>query len=195
SIHNFSFPSATVENDLSRQLSHFFVRFPKKSQANPAPALDPTKTIYVLFLGINDCGGTRSDELEPIAEILFDAVHDLYVKAGARIFVVVDVPPINRSPSAVDASDEVQNRVETWNGLLQTHVKEFATGSTQATVFLFSSHKVLTEVLDDPLEYEFTEDDAADEGGAIWEDDLRITPAVHAILAERFIASLKEQHT
>ena len=49
-------------------------------------------------MGINDCGSTDADELEPIVESVFDAVHDLYVKAGARNFVLVDVPPIDRSP-------------------------------------------------------------------------------------------------
>ncbi|KAK0461656.1 uncharacterized protein EV420DRAFT_1266339, partial [Desarmillaria tabescens] len=192
-LHNFAFPSATMEDDLLGQLSRFFARFPKKSPANPIPILDPNETIYVLFLDINDCGRISSEELEPIVEVLFDAVHDLYVKAGARNFVLVDVPPIDRSPSAVDSSDEVQNRVETWNDLLRTRASEFATSSPQATVLVFSSHKVLTDVLDDPLEYDFTEDDPADEGGAIWEDDLHLTPAVHAILADRLLASLKTE--
>ena len=52
----------------------------------------------VLSLGINDCGRTSSDELEPIVEAIFDTLHDLYVKVGARNFVLIDVPPINRSP-------------------------------------------------------------------------------------------------
>ena len=51
-----------------------------------------------MFLGINDCGTTDSDELESIVESLFDVLHQLYVKAGARNFVLFDVPPIDRSP-------------------------------------------------------------------------------------------------
>ena len=54
--------------------------------------------IAVISLGINDCGGTSSDELEPIVEAIFDILHDLYVKVGARNFVLIDVPPIDRSP-------------------------------------------------------------------------------------------------
>jgi len=49
-------------------------------------------------LGINDCGRTPSDELEPIVEVIFDTRHDLYAKFGARNFVLIDVPPIDRSP-------------------------------------------------------------------------------------------------
>ncbi|SJL02454.1 uncharacterized protein ARMOST_05781 [Armillaria ostoyae] len=166
-VHSLAFPSATVEDDLPRQLSRFFTCFPKKSPYNSdVPTFDPTKTIYVLYLGINDCGRTSSDELESIVEALLGAVHDLYIKAGARNFVLVDVPPIDRSPGALD-SDEMQDRVETWNDLLH--------------------------VLDDPLEYDFAEDDPDDEGSAIWEDDLHLTPAVHVILADRLLTSLKAE--
>jgi hypothetical protein len=39
-----------------------------------------------------------ADELEDVVEILFDAMHELYVKAGARNFLIVDVPPLDCSP-------------------------------------------------------------------------------------------------
>ena len=52
----------------------------------------------VFFLGINDCGRTEEDDLESIVETMFDGVHDLYIKAGARNFVFVDVPPMDRFP-------------------------------------------------------------------------------------------------
>lgn len=57
----------------------------------------------VVFLGINDCGTTECDGLESIVETLFDALHNLYVKAGARNFVLIDVPPIDRSPQGMIA--------------------------------------------------------------------------------------------
>jgi hypothetical protein len=44
------------------------------------------------------CSGTAADELEPIVEKLFDAMHDLYVKWKARSFLLIDVPPMERSP-------------------------------------------------------------------------------------------------
>ena len=39
------------------------------------------------------------DDIENISDSLFeDTVHELYVKAGARNFVFLDVPPVDRSP-------------------------------------------------------------------------------------------------
>jgi len=52
----------------------------------------------VIFIGINDCGTTEGDELDTIVENIFDALHHLYVKAGARNFILFDIPPIDRSP-------------------------------------------------------------------------------------------------
>ncbi|KAI6128911.1 hypothetical protein EDD16DRAFT_26463 [Pisolithus croceorrhizus] len=209
-IHNFAFPGATVEDDLSKQLSHFFRLFPKKNSPSELPVLDANGTTYFFFMGINDCGRTDSYDLESIVEYILDAVHELYVKAGARNFVLVNVPPIDRSPqgmmyrhgylfwrmphvfAALDAgsSDEMEERVRAWNELFQAQVTEFGTSSKEATVLLFSSHQVLTEVLDDPLEFDFSEDDPTTEGGGIWADDLHVTTEVHDVFAERLLTSV-----
>ncbi|KAK0190521.1 hypothetical protein F5146DRAFT_929368 [Armillaria mellea] len=175
----------------SRQLSRFFTCFPKKSPSNSdAPTPDPTKTIYVLYPGINDCGRTSSDEFEAIVEALLGAVGGLYIMAGPRNSVLVDIPPIDRSPGGTEQSSSPS---QTWSDLLRARPSEFATSTSQATVFVFSSHKLLSDVLGDPLEYDFGENHPDDEGGAIWEDDLHLTPAAHMILADRLLSSLKAE--
>ena len=89
-----------------------------------------------------------------------------------------------------DSTEDIKERVETWNKLLRIQAKDFAEGSEKATIFVFSSHRVLTEVLDEPLDFDFVEEDLETEGGSIWTDDLHLTPAVHAILADRLLDSL-----
>ncbi|KAH9919903.1 uncharacterized protein B0H18DRAFT_1096021 [Fomitopsis serialis] len=188
-IHNFAFPSATAEYDLSTQFSSFFDLCPPKTDIySGIPTLDPEKTVYC----INDCGNPDSDDLASILETIFDGVHDLYIKAGARNFVLIDVPPTDRSPQANDCetSDEIEERVRTWNDALLAQTTEFGASTEQATTLLFSSHRVLTEVLDDPCEFDFTEDDATAEGGGIWTDGLHLSTHVHDILAERLMASV-----
>jgi len=59
-----------------------------------------------------------------------------------------------------------------------------------ATVFVSSPHHVLTKVLDDPLDFGFTEDDLETEGAGIWVDDLHSTLIVHSIFVERLLESL-----
>lgn len=228
-VHNFAVPGHTAEEDLSDQLSLFFKKFPEKKSSDAISALDSGATTYckfvyvhfeltfqsddvlVVFLGINDCGRRRSEALEFIVEDIFDTVHDLYVKAQARNFVLIDVPPVDRSPQGnshsiqsdqevllTDASsairlecmEKIEERVETWNKLLRTQAIEFQSKTTDATVLIFSSHKLFSDILDDPLEHEFTEDDPETEGGGIWVDDLHPTSEVHDILGEQIFTSV-----
>ncbi|KAH7885682.1 hypothetical protein F5I97DRAFT_1874324 [Phlebopus sp. FC_14] len=183
-LYNFALPGATAERDLSGQLSRFFERLSNEDNSDRMRALDPDKTIYFVFLGINDCGNSEEDEFDPIVDKIFDALHGLYVKAGARNFVLFDIPPINCSPQAIisECADIMEDRVKAWNELLQTRITEFGRSSSKATVFLFSSHQALTDVLEDPLEYDFSEDDPVNEGGCIWADDLHLTSEVHNII-------------
>jgi len=90
------------------------------------------------------------------------------------------------------STEDIKERVETWNVLLRSQAEEFAKDSKKATLFVFSSHQVLTEVLDEPLDFDFTEDDTEMEGAGIWIDELHLTSAVHAIFAERLLGSLTE---
>ena len=87
------------------------------------------------------------------------------------------------------ASDEVEERVEAWNDLLRAKTEEFGTSTSESTVLLFSSHRTLSEVLDDPTKFDLGEDDPDTEGSGIWVDDLHLTEDVHAMLAERMAES------
>ena len=76
-------------------------------------------------------------------------------------------------------------RVTEWNELLPEKVCEFADSTPAAAVLLFSAHAVITDVLDRPGEYAFSEQDVCKEGSAIWSDALHVTSAIHKILALR----------
>lgn len=137
-----------------------------------------------------------------------DAVHELYVKAGARNFILIDVPPVHVSPQgafffhhyalrrrilifmAAEASGvagDVEERVETWNELLRTQAEEFAASSSQATVFLFSSFALLTEPFEDPASFDV---DGVGEDGWMWADDLHLVEEVHEVMARNLFKSL-----
>lgn len=111
--YNFAFPGATAEDDIPCQLSRFkeglrdtsldgehttYCMWSRDDVKNNYGAHSPA---IVFYLGINDCGRTPSDDLEPIVEAVFDVLHDLYTKFLARNFVLIDVPPIDRSPGGM----------------------------------------------------------------------------------------------
>lgn len=89
----------------------------------------------------------------------------------------------------LDSTDDIQERVRAWNELLRSQANDFAKGSDKATIFIFSSHHVLTEVLDEPLHFDFTEDGPEMEGADMWADDLHLTSNFH-YFAERLLDSL-----
>ncbi|KAF9519030.1 carbohydrate esterase family 16 protein [Hydnum rufescens UP504] len=193
SIYNYAIPGATVSDRLSFQLPRFFADFPKKESPTSTPSLNPDETLYVIWLGINDCGCTSADELEDILDYLSDIVHTLYVKAGARNFLLVDVPPLDRSPGALEMTrpSDLKETCDTWNSLLSSYIRTFAAETSQATILLFSAHAVLTGVLDDFVEFDFSESDVEEAGGGIWLDEIHLTSAVHSILAESLERALE----
>jgi phospholipase/lecithinase/hemolysin len=83
---------------------------------------------------------------------------------------------------ALNASAILSERYTTWNELLQSHVRQFASDS--GTYLFFSS------LLTDPKEFGFAEDDVSEQGGAIWMDDMHMTSEAHAIIAERIEVAL-----
>ena len=80
--------------------------------------------------------------------------------------------------------------MERWNELLVEHASDLASTTEQATVLVFSSHRVLTDILDHPTLHGFTEDNVTEQGGAIWIDGLHLTPAVHELIAQRVYRAL-----
>ncbi|KAG0695381.1 hypothetical protein DFH29DRAFT_1030830 [Suillus ampliporus] len=196
-VHNFAIPGATAKYHLTSQLAYFFARFSKKAQdESETVVLDPEEITYVLSISINDCGTTEAEDLEPIIDVIFGAVHQLDISARARNFVIVDVPPLDRSPGGSSFAAELKDRVETWNDLLHKETAGFASACMQASrsVFLFCSSAVLTDVLDDPLQYKFAEKDVIEEGGSIWKDGLHVTSGVQKVIAEQFVNAMSSIH-
>ncbi|KAF8141376.1 hypothetical protein EV363DRAFT_1307923 [Boletus edulis] len=181
-VNNFAFPGATVEYDLDGQLARFFDGFSKKTE--------PGEATFVFFLGINDCGGIPGEEVSSLVDVLFDAIHKLYINATARNFILVDVPPTDRSPAAAGTTTDLASRIEEWNSELVAQATNFVSNSTETTIWVFSSSKVLSEVLDNPSAQGFAESARDVVGRGIWRDSLHLTPAVHEIIASRMLSTL-----
>jgi len=86
---------------------------------------------------------------------------------------------------------DINESCATWNDFLRSHSSTFLAESTQATVVLFSAHAIVTEILDDPLNFDFGEDDVGEANGVIWVDELHLSSAAHSIIAGRLNAVLE----
>lgn len=118
---------------------------------------------------------------------------------GARNFLVIDVPPVNRSPACMlcilsssllssflltllpdrSISSERAHVFPEWNITLERAVRAFHDEKLKSgdpiSAFYFSSHKVFTSILDTPENYGMTK-------RGIWMDQLHPTSATHVVL-------------
>jgi hypothetical protein len=161
------------------------------------------------------CSGTDVDELEPIVEQIFDAMHDLYTKWKARSFLLMDVPPMQRSPggtislAVINIShpllthscagilmDTNAERYDTWNEQLLKHAATFADSATQASVFVVSAHRMISDILDHPENFGLSNPSADggseesfddDEAPVIWDDNIHLSSAAHEVFAVRLL--------
>ncbi|KAH7910328.1 hypothetical protein BJ138DRAFT_1153206 [Hygrophoropsis aurantiaca] len=187
--YNYACPGSTAEDDLKDQMEEFFDRFPKNTKPGDKPPLDPDQTLYVLWLGTNDCGGLFGD-VEEIVGILFDdGLDELYTWSKARNFLLIDVPPVGRSPSASE-SISIPERCSNWNRLLKERAKSYVRENEHTSISVFSVHHVISDILDNPAEFGFEDVDVAMEGGGIWLDSLHFTSGVHSIIARRLKKAL-----
>ncbi|PVG02300.1 hypothetical protein CPB86DRAFT_823124 [Serendipita vermifera] len=152
-------------------------------------------TLFVTWVGINDLA--FSQDHETILGRLFELQWQLYEK-GARNFLFIDVPCIDRSPAyKVVPTPERRARFPAYNLTLERKIRQFVSdtsepGKDPITALYFSSHKVFTSLLDTPEEYGFPPDHVKRSGGSIWADHLHPTSVVHAILAAELEKFLNE---
>jgi len=157
------------------------------------PGWTAEDTLFVTWVGINDLACTSQPS--PQLDILFKSQELLY-NAGARNFLFIDVPPIDRSPAVLRFRDLTDNsimpRYNDWNIALRSSSISFASGHVDATVLLFSSHATFSRVLDNPVGHDFHEADAARKGGkGIWMDHLHPTSKMHEVVAKDLAAFLE----
>jgi len=191
-IHNYAVAGDTVEDDLGSQLGRLFKKFPTSESLE-----NGDRTLCVIWMGINDCGRTDADDLGAIVELIFDAMHDLYVKWKVRSFMLMDVPPMQRSPGGMLMNIDAE-RYDTWNEQLLEQAETFANSASKTSVFVVSAHYIISDILDHPEQFGFSNssrdegleepfDDDDGEARDIWGDDIHLSSAAHRVFARRLL--------
>ncbi|KAF9814905.1 hypothetical protein IEO21_04849 [Rhodonia placenta] len=141
----------------------------------------PTDTLFVTWVGINDCGWPEEDVAREAVKQLFEE-QELIYEAGARNFLLVDVPPVHLSPvgRAVSA-DGLTYRA--WNTQLQESVAQFSASHPEVSIFIFSSWDTFKRVLHNPISHGFSFEDVSKRDGQIWVDHLHPTSQMHDWIA------------
>jgi phospholipase/lecithinase/hemolysin len=117
-------------------------------------------TLFAIFDGINDVGNSWWENTTAVNAAIYSVyarlVDELY-SAGARNFVFLNVPPIDRSPlalanSALDQSTQYVD-IKAWNEALISMAQSLKAAKPDVNVFTIDTNKYFTEVLNSPSSF------------------------------------------
>lgn len=180
---NLAYGGATVDADLVKPYADTVISLKQQvneqylayyAGENRSFEWQPSDTLFAVWIGINDIGGTYWQEnstevfnaiFTEYAELVVSVIsrtknaltdlskHTLY-GTGARNFLFLNVPPIDRSPSVLEAGEWSQVNeaagIATWNDRVAGLASNLSSVHADVTTFVFDSNALFTEVLDDP---------------------------------------------
>lgn len=166
--YNMAFGGATVDEDLIVAFQPTVLSIKDQVQTLFLPNLanqtfwTSSDSLFFIWDGVNDVGRTYSSGVDldalynqVIAEY-FVLVNELY-DAGARNFMFLDVPPIERSPGTTVLGPDVEAEEKSarllFNGKLAQSTGQLLQNHTDAKAFIFKSSAVFTKLLDDPAPF------------------------------------------
>ena len=161
--YNIAKGGATVDSDLVAPYLPFVLSM--KQQVEDEYILNygsssrwsSDNTLFAIWIGINDVGNSfacRDKSLNPaIFAVYSNLVDQLYV-SGARNFLFLNVPPLERTPRTIAAGPGVQATeradVADFNLRLDKLVRNLTDTYADVTAIQFDTHLLFTRVLDDP---------------------------------------------
>ncbi|KAF8319339.1 hypothetical protein DL93DRAFT_2053618, partial [Clavulina sp. PMI_390] len=207
-IYNYAVGGATVDDVVGQVRNQFLESNAEeakgkaaKKDRGPGPSA-PWKaedSLFVFWVGINDCASSFGEDISSLITELLKAADSVY-DAGARNFMFIDVPPIERAPVLAARPTFAEHQApiyKKWNSTLAqllsdpTSSSSFTQRHPNATVFQFSSYDVFTRLLDDPESFTSIINPTP-LGSTLWWDHLHPSSATHAVVAfeiEKFLRS------
>ncbi|KIM33763.1 carbohydrate esterase family 16 protein [Serendipita vermifera MAFF 305830] len=165
------------------------------------PGWSSSNAIFSIWVGINDIGnsyylsGDRSAFDTTLLNRYFELVTSLY-NVGARHFLFLTVPPIERSPLMLAQADSARAAekvvIADYNSQLASMAASFASSHSGVTTQIFDTQVTVNAMLDNPTAYGLT--DATSYGSSTtvaWCNDYHISPPVHLQIAKGVAALIK----
>lgn len=140
--------------------------------------LEQSKTLVTIWIGINDIIDAQLKNLTSrdfysanIETAISQAVTPL-VDAGYENFLLLNLPPLERSPLNRDTFDGSLSGelIETWNSQLRNKIKNFGRRHKNIEISVFDANNLLRHVLEAPEHYGISETADYCKGSKIWPD-------------------------
>ncbi|KAI8978263.1 hypothetical protein BD414DRAFT_553943 [Trametes punicea] len=170
----------------------------------PSAPWTSENALFSVWIGINDIGnsyylgGDRDAFSDTLLDSYFGQVQELQVhvrsNVGARNFLFINVPPIDRSPLmlAQDASAQALEKqvIAGYNSKLAARAAAFQSANPGVKTWLWDSNTAFTTVLDDPTAYGFVDATSYGNPGDFWGNNYHPSSAAHDIWARGVAAVL-----
>ncbi|PWW80066.1 Carbohydrate Esterase Family 16 protein [Tuber magnatum] len=228
--YNLAYGGATVNSTLVKPYLPTVLSFadqvqtlflPKLSPKAPTPltpAWESENSLFLVWIGVNDVANSyQNGDYANFHGILMDEyfriLEELYY-AGARNFLLLNVPPIDRSPLTIGKGDQEvlleREALESYNGALEDGLHRFKRSHGGVYGKVFDTAEVFTRILDGPGWYDIKNTTAYCEqykngtpewdtyypecgvkvSEYFWLNSLHPTWPVHKVLAEEIVKSL-----
>ncbi|KAI5861427.1 carbohydrate esterase family 16 protein [Durotheca rogersii] len=133
-------------------------------RAPSAPRWTGADSLFAFWIGINDVGntyGSGPDAWPSLYSRIFSVYAGLVAKlydAGARNFVFLNVPPVDRSPLTVGqgqrAAEQERAAIADWNGRVADLAAALKSNHTeQVNVWLYDTNESFGRVIDNPTAF------------------------------------------
>ncbi|KAF8223363.1 hypothetical protein L208DRAFT_1317043 [Tricholoma matsutake] len=157
-------------------------------------------TLFSVWIGINDIGHSYylSGDRNAFSDILLNAyfalvqklLFSLFSNTGARNFLFINVPPVNRSPLmlAQPASAQATEKavISDYNSKLAVRVAAFKQNNRDVNTWLWDSNAAFTQVLNNPMKYGFKDATTYGTGpGIFWGNNYHPSSAAHKIFGQK----------
>ncbi len=168
--YNFAWAGGTIDNridqspfgsvDFHEQVQNQFI--PNFGNEQKFRTWSANNSMFISFFGINDIAlfksePNASDYITRVVKSYQNSTEQLY-ENGARNFLFINVPAVDRSPGALRDANNLQETtsIHGLNEALRKFVKSFTVRHSDATAFFLDSYALTTKVLDDPKSYPIT---------------------------------------
>ncbi|KAF7160362.1 hypothetical protein CNMCM6106_007803 [Aspergillus hiratsukae] len=207
--YNFAYGGATTNASLvapytSNVLSFIdqVTEFTNSIASKPSYAPWTSKnTLVGVWMGVNDVGNSywlsNIDELLiKIMDSYFGQLQILY-NAGVRNYLLLSVPPINRSPLMLsqgsDATTAEAAMITKYNNLIATYLANFKSKNSGVTATVVDTQAPFNKALDNPAAYGATNATCYNSDGTtcLWFNDYHPGIAIHDLTALAVVSALK----
>jgi phospholipase/lecithinase/hemolysin len=119
-------------------------------------------TLFSIFIGINDVGNSYSSlnssvDLNGLIFAEYASLVEQLYTAGAKNFLFLNVPPVDRSPLTVaqgaNASTLEATDIAYFNSQIDVLVSNLTTAHKDVTAFVIDTNTLFNQVLDDPQRF------------------------------------------